>query len=72
MATKKRKYFDDYIGFSFVSLLKGGTEVQQNVVCYKTLSNDVMRPSRLKQHLTTAHSTLADKPKAFFVMKSQI
>ena len=29
-----------------------------------------MRPSRLKRHLTTAHSALADKPKAFFVMKS--
>ena len=28
-----------------------------------------MRP-RLKRHLTTAHSALADKPKAFFVMKS--
>ena len=70
MATKKRKYVDDYIEFGFVSLLKGDTEVPQFVICYKTLSNDAMRPSRLKRHLTTAHSTLADKPKAFFVMKS--
>ena len=70
MATKKRKYVDDYIEFGFVSLLKGDTEVSQCVICYKTLSNDAMRPSRLKRHLTTAHSALADKPKAFFVMKS--
>ena len=50
--------------------LKGDTEVPQCVICYKTPSNDVMRPSRLKRHLTTAHSALADKPKAFFVMKT--
>ena len=70
MATKKRKYLDDYIEFGFVSLLKGDTEVPQCVICYKTLSNDVMRPSCLKRHLTTAHSALANKPKAFFVRKS--
>ena len=70
MATKKRKYVDDYIEFGFVSLLKGDTEVPQCVICYKTLSNDAMHPSRLKRHLTTAHSALAKKPKAFFVMKS--
>ena len=39
-------------------------------MCYKTLSNDAMRPYHLKRHLTTAHPALADKPKAFFVMKS--
>ena len=31
--------------------------------------NDAMRPSTLKQYLITAHSTFADKLKAFFVMK---
>ena len=70
MATKKRTYLDDYIEFGFVSLLKGDTEVPQYVICYKTFSNDARRPSRLQRHLTTAHSALSDKPKAFFVMKS--
>ena len=70
MAMKKRKYLDDYIKFGLVSLLKRDTEIPQRVICYKTLSYDAMRPSCLKQHLTTAHSALADKPKAFFVMKS--
>ena len=69
MATKKRKYLDDYIEFGFVSLLKGETEVSQCVICYKTLSNDAVRPSCLKRHLIIAHSALADKPKAFFVIK---
>ena len=70
MATKKRKQLDEYIEFGLVSLLKSDTEVPQCVICYKILSNDAIRPSRLKRHLTTAHSALADKPKAFFVMKS--
>ena len=51
-------------------MIKGDTKVPQCVICYKTLSNDAVRPSRLKRHLTTARSALADKPKAFFVMKS--
>ena len=40
------------------------------MIHYKTLSNDEMRPSRLKRHWTTAHSALADKPKIFFVLES--
>ena len=53
-----------------MSLQKGDIGVPQSVICQKTLSNDTMGPSRLKRQLTTAHSALANKPKAFFVMKS--
>lgn len=69
MSAKKRKYIEDYIRFGFVSLQKGDTEVPQCVICYKTLSNDGMRPSRLERHLRTTHPALADKPKAFFETK---
>ena len=71
MAGKKRKYLDDYIEFGFVSLQKSNIEIPQCIICYKTLSNDAMRPSRLKRDLTTAHPALANKCKAFFVAKSQ-
>ncbi|XP_042210129.1 protein ZBED8-like, partial [Homarus americanus] len=47
----------------------GDTEVPQCVICYKTLSNDGMRPSCLERHLRTTHPALADKPKAFFETK---
>ena len=70
MATKKRKYLDDYIKFGFLSLLKCDTKVPVCAICYKTLNNNAMRPSRLKRHLTTAHSALVNKPKTFFVMRS--
>ncbi|XP_068243831.1 protein FAM200C-like [Palaemon carinicauda] len=69
MSAKKRKYNEDYIRFGFVSLRKGDTEVPQCVICYKTLSNDGMRPSRLERYLQTAHPGLVDKPKAFFETK---
>lgn len=50
---------------------KNGIEVPQCVICYKTLSNDAMRPNRLKRHLMSSHPTLIDKPRAFFESKSR-
>ena len=61
---------NDYIELGSVSLLKGDTKVSQRVMCYKTFNYNAMPPSRVKRHLTTAHSALAFKPKAFFVKKS--
>ena len=69
ISAKKRKYLDDYIkyGFTFTSL--DNAEVPQCVVCYKTLSNDAMRPTRLERHLNTNHPELVDKPKTYFAAK---
>ncbi|XP_042217350.1 SCAN domain-containing protein 3-like [Homarus americanus] len=69
MSAKKRKYLNEYIRTGFVSLQKGDTEVPQCVMCYKTRSNDGMRPFRLERHLRTTHPVLADKLKAFFETK---
>ncbi|XP_066958823.1 zinc finger BED domain-containing protein 5-like [Macrobrachium rosenbergii] len=69
MSAKKRKYLEEYIRFGFVSFHKGDTEVPQCVICFKTLSNDGMLPSRLERHLKTTHPALADKPRAFFETK---
>ena len=71
MSEKKRKYQDFYIEFGFVALRKDEFEVPQCVICYKTLSNDGMRPSRLKRHLKTTHPKLLNKPKEFFVSKKR-
>ena len=70
MPGKKRKYLDEYIKFGFVSMQKGDIEVPQCVICYKTLSNDGMRPNRLERHLKSLHPALANKPKKFFETKS--
>ena len=67
---EKRKYLDIYIQFDFASLKKGDIEVPHCVQYYKTLGKDAIRFSRFKRHLTTAHSALSDKSKAFFAMNS--
>lgn len=41
----------------------------QCVVCMKTRSNDVMRPTRMKRHLTGNHPRLAEKLRACFATK---
>ncbi|XP_066978797.1 protein FAM200C-like [Macrobrachium rosenbergii] len=70
MSAKKWKYLHEYIRSGFVSLHKEwDTEVPQCVICFKTLSNDGMRPSRLEHHLKTTHPALTDKPRAFFETK---
>ena len=42
----------------------------QCVICFKILSNDAMRPSRLERHLTTIHPDLVNKPRDYFAGKS--
>ncbi|KRX31880.1 SCAN domain-containing protein 3, partial [Trichinella sp. T9] len=55
MAPKKRKYDAEYIKYGFVAIEKNGVEVPQFVVCLDTLSNDALRPTRLKRHLHNRH-----------------
>ena len=66
---KKRKYSEDYIKYGFTSITRGSEELPQCVVCYKTLSNDAMRPNRLERHLTGNHPELINKHKDYFCAK---
>ena len=62
-----KKYDLSYIKFGFSW---SGTEEAprpQRVVCGDVLSNESMKPSRLKWHLTTKHAVLKDKPVDFFL-----
>lgn len=57
-----RKYNSSYIKWS-------GTEGEQRLQCMmhgEVLSNESMTPLHLKQHLTTKHTALKDKPVDFF------
>ena len=54
--TEKKSILMTTFKFGLISLQKDDTEVQQSVICYKTLSNDAMRLSCSKRHLATAHS----------------
>ena len=62
----KRKYNDSYIKFGFTSLNDQGIEKEQCVVCYRVLSNESLRPSKLSHHLNTSHPELKDRNMEYF------
>ena len=68
---KRRKYDANYIKYGFIAV---GTQADRPlcVVCLQTLSNESMKPAKLKRHLTTTHPDLVDKPKEFFERKKEL
>jgi hypothetical protein len=64
-----RKYDPDYINIGFTVIDVSNEPRTQCVTCFKILSNQCMKPSLLKRHLSTKHSTLENKPKDYFVRK---
>ncbi|CAM1304437.1 Uncharacterised protein r2_g1438 [Pycnogonum litorale] len=54
-SNKKRKYDTSYIQYGFQCLITNGEEKPQCVLCMKVLSNDSLRPNKLKQHLSSVH-----------------
>ena len=65
---KCRKYNASYIKFGFTSQYRNGEECPQCVICYKLLGNESVLPNKLK-HLSSAHSSLVEKPKEYFFHK---
>ena len=55
MSSKKRTYDESYMQYSFTSVIVGDVERPQCVLCKKLLSNDSMRPAKLKQYLQNVH-----------------
>lgn len=66
---KIRKYNSDYLGIGFTCT---GTEHEpkpQCVVCYVSLSNECMKPAKLRRHLGTRHPEHKGKSLDFFKIK---
>lgn len=63
-----RQYSEDYIKFGFI---KGADDKPLCVICYATLSNESMKPSKLKRHLELKHSEYSGKPIDFFINKKR-
>ena len=66
MSAKKQKYDKSYIQFGFAPVLIHSEEKPQCVLCNKVLSNDSMRPEKLKQHLENVHPQHINKDKTYF------
>ena len=62
----KRKYDNSYIKFGFTLLNDYGVEKGQCVVCYRVLSNESLRPSKLSNHLKKNHPELKNKSIEYF------
>ena len=69
MSAKKRKYNEEYLQNGFTDAAVNGQVVPQCAICFEKLSNDALRPNRLKRHLQTKHSLHQTKPLAFFQSK---
>ena len=67
--TKKRTYSEDYLKFGFTSIISGGIEKPQCVICSKVLSAESMKPFQLKRHFEKEHSDCKDKDISFFQRK---
>ncbi|XP_076037090.1 zinc finger BED domain-containing protein 5-like [Oratosquilla oratoria] len=66
---KVRKYDDSYIKFGFIENKDGKPKC---VICLQVLSNDAMKPSKLRRHLETKHPDCAQKSKSFFERKREV
>ena len=63
---RKRKYVEDYINFGFTSIISAGKEKPQCVVCSEVLSEESMKPNKLRRHLESKHPKLKNKSPEFF------
>ncbi|XP_042210866.1 protein ZBED8-like [Homarus americanus] len=54
--SKKRKYNEAYLSFGFTFIAdRDGTQKPQCFLCGKVLANGSMKPTKLKEHLTSVH-----------------
>ena len=70
MMSKKRAYDDSYIKWGFMKFVeKNGTKRPQCVLSYKVLAGALMKPSKLKSHLTSIHPSHENDSEEMFRSK---
>ena len=72
MPPKKRSYKEAFLNFGFTSVIENSIEKPQCVICSKVLTQESMKPSKLKQHLESRHSELVGKSVDYFRRKSEL
>ena len=68
-AKKKRKYCSDYLKLGFFWQGNSEDPIPQCVLCYETLANEAMKPSKLRRHFESRHKEYVGKPIEFFQRK---
>ena len=68
---RTKKYFESYLDFGFIEAGSIVNPLPKCVLCLTVLSNENMKPSKLKRHLEKTHSSDAGKPREFFQRKME-
>ena len=71
MPLKKRSYKKAFLNFGFTSVIKNSIEKLQCVICFKVLSQESMKLSKLKQHFKFCHGELVEKSVDYFRRKAE-
>jgi hypothetical protein len=69
--TKYRKYDVQYLSMGFTCAGSEHEQQPQCVLCYELLSNEAMKPSKLRRHLESKHKEHATKSIEFLKNKQQ-
>jgi hypothetical protein len=69
--TKCRKYDVEYLSMGFTCAGSEHEQQPQCVLCYELLSNEAMKPSKLRRHLEGKYKEHATKSIGFFKNKEQ-
>lgn len=68
---KCRQYTIEYLKYDFIPL-PGNSTLPMCLLCNKTLSNESMKPFKLKEYLTKVHSDKKDKDLTFLNSQTKI
>ena len=71
MPPKKQSYKEAFLNFDFTSVIENSIEKLQCVICSKVLTQESMKPSKLKQHFKSCHGELAEKSVDYFRRKAE-
>ena len=63
-------YNEEYVKPEFIQCSSNVTK-PQCLLCFKVLSNDAMKPTKMKRYLMSEHPEFANKPQPFFERKSK-
>lgn len=66
---KTRKYSAEYLSLGFSCTFISNVEHPLCVICHLTLSNDSMKPAKLRRHFESRHKEYISKPLEFFKTK---
>ena len=71
MPPKKRSYKKAFLNFGFTSVIENYIEKLQCVICFKVLTQESMKPSKLKQYFKSCHGELVEKSVDYFRRKAE-